>query len=203
MPRPTDSYYTPPDFAAYEFDDQRITPDQVGSATRWLSGFQGRIGDPASALQLSWRASGGRQVSICTRRANPKDAFHRLDAIFEITTAQFYDPGPPARPVATGWDDVQRYVDDSERWHEGEVVVDQRTLRAELSEVAECRFGYAAIDDVVVCFVHRGLGVERLALRRLPLPADDYRIDPAAPQPVAELEQEWEEFFRDRPDLDH
>lgn len=103
--------------------------------------------------------------------------------------------------MVTGWDAAQR-TPTTTRWHEGEVHFEQRTVRTELSEIAGCRFGYAAIEDAVVCFVHRGLDLGRLAVRRLPQPADGYRIDPASPQPVAELEREWNEFFRNRPDLD-
>lgn len=204
MPHPIEPYYTPPDFPVYEFDDARLVAVGRSDATRWLSGLGGRIGYPAQQVQLSWRMPREAQVLVCSTRAQPSESprLRRSTALFQIDNSQFYDPGPPPRPALTGRDHIDRLADDSAIWRRGEVTIDEEPARAELTEVVGCRVGYAAVGDVVVYFVHRGLGDDPFALRRLPRPANGYRIDPTMPHSVVELEREWDEFFHDRPDLD-
>ncbi|MEO6998080.1 MAG: hypothetical protein ABI112_08355 [Terracoccus sp.] len=204
MPHPTEPYYTPPDFPVYEFDDSRLVAEGQSDGTRWLSGLGGRIGDPAHDVQLSWRMPRAAQVLVCSTRAHPSEAPHlrRSTALFQIDNRQFYDPGPPLRPAVAGWDHIDSLADDGAIWHQGEVMIDEEPARSELTEIAGCWVGHAAVGDVLVYFVHRGLGDGPFALRRLTRPTYGYRIDPAEPQTVVELEREWEEFFRDRPDLD-
>ena len=204
MPQPTDPYYTPPDFAVYEFDDSRLSALEREAGTRWLSGFNGRIGYPAQGVQLSWRTPRAAQALVATMRAREGESSRslRFNALVVLDNAQFYDPGPPLRPALAGWVHIDRLADDGAIWHQGQMMVDQEPALTHLTEVAGCRVGYAAVGDVVVCFVHRSLGDDRFALRRLAQPTYGYRIDPTEPQTVVELEREWDEFFRDRPDLD-
>lgn len=204
MATPTDPRYTPPDFPVYESDVSRLAAVEREAGIRWLSGFNGRIGHPAQDVQLSWRTPEGAQTQVCTRRGHSGEEARsfRFNALFGLENSQFCDPGPPLRRLVTGWDHINELADDVTSWHPGQVVIDQEPVSATLTGIAGCQVGYVTVEDVVVYFVHRGLGDGPFALRRLPQPTDGYRIDPAVPQNVVELEREWDEFFRDRPDLD-
>lgn len=103
-------WYTPPPFSPFEFDDSYLPGDQHPRARRWMSGFNGAIGEPAQNVQLGWRSDSGAQVAIGTfeDKAQFTDSSGRMSAVWMLDGLQFASPGPPVAYAVKSGTDMQR-----------------------------------------------------------------------------------------------
>jgi len=197
-------WYTPPTFPLFEFDDTLLPHVERRRAKRWMPSFNGAIGAPAQNVQLGWRSAAGAQVSVGTSRdraTGRSDASKRGHAVWMLSSVQFYDPGPPFTPTVETGADIRRLSEDDELWHDGELVVDGEPLLAVTAVVREFVLGFAVTGDLVVTVVTAGLDAGVIHVRSLVNGMRDYRVDPTKPHTLHEIDQEWQDFFVDRPDL--
>lgn len=198
-------WYTPPSFTPFEFDDLHLPPDRRWQARRWLPGFNGARGEPAQNIQLGWRSADGAQVGIGTYEDTPHrfgDSGARISAVFILSGLQFARPGPPVTWVVRTTADMTSLAEQDELWHEGEVVVDGTSTLAVTADIRGFHLGYAKMEQVLITFVAGGIGRGIMHMRSLPDDSKDYTADPHVPHTLAEVDQEWQDFLYERPDLE-
>jgi len=197
-------WYTPPPFSPFEFDDSYLPGDQHPRARRWMSGFNGAIGEPAQNVQLGWRSDSGAQVAIGTfeDKAQFTDSSGRMSAVWMLDGLQFVSPGPPVAYAVKSGTDMQRLAQQDELWLESELVVDGASTRAVRAVLRGFHVGYARTRDVVIAFVAGGLGNDIVHVRSLRDDSQDYAANPNTPHTLIEMDAEWRLFFQERPDLD-
>ncbi len=198
-------WYTPPSFTPFEFDDSYLPQDQRRHARRWLPGFNGAKGEPAQNVQLGWRSKDGAQVGVGTYEDTPHrfgDSGARISAVLILSGLQFASPGPPVSWAVTTTVDVTELAEQDEIWHDGDVVIDGTPIQAVTADIRGFRVGYAKASGVLIAFVTGGIGGESVRVRSLPDDSADYTADPRTPLTLAEVDQEWKDFFRERPDLE-
>lgn len=201
---PAQRWYTPPTFPLFEFDDSFLSRVERRGAQRWLPSFNGRIGDPAQNVQLGWRSASGAQVSVGTfgeGAAGGSDTSNRSSPAWMLSGVQFYDPGPPLTPAVKTSADIRRLSEQDELWRDGELVVDGEPLHAFTAVVRGLLGGYAVTGDLVLAFVTKALDADVIPVRSLVDGAKAYPVDPTKGHTLPEIDQEWQDFFRDRPDL--
>ena len=199
-----DPWYTPPTFTPFEFDDSHLPGQQRRQAVRWLPSFNGARGEPTQNVQLGWRSADGAQVDVGTYANHAQgypDSWARSSAVLILSGLHFANPGPPVRYTVKTTADVRKLAEQDDLWHEDELVVNETSTPAVTAKIKGFRLGYAHTEHTLVAFVAGGIGADVVRVRSLSAESQGYTVDPLSGHTLSEVDQEWQDFFRERPEL--
>ena len=203
IPEPT-PWYVPPAFPLFEFDDTQLAVDADVPARRWFPHFNGKVGQPADEVQLGWRHLSGRQVVVGTMSVSASStSVHtsgRGSAVLMVLGGlQLWIPNR----VHVGGEEFNalsnRASSDAGPWVPSPIIVDGGSFTSYVTALVGAVAGYTVAGERLLTFAAVGLDPTQIRLRAMGAPSAEYAIDPTEPHSTKELEQEWQDFFRDNP----
>lgn len=180
-----ESMYQPPGFEPVHFDDRALPT--VGTApARWLSSWQGRIGDPAEQIALGWGLDAETVIVVatCTIARLPQKPDRRQDAVFQaLGGAQIGSAKLSGRQRHQAIEQARSVAD----FEPVELTADDTVCTGAMSSVQGFLVGHVRVGTRVATFAARGMSADQIRLRTLDT-TDGYAIDPRAMQAIADIE---------------
>jgi hypothetical protein len=177
------SYYVPPRFDLFEFDEEPLGLTSQPSQ-RWFSHFNGLISKPAETVTLAWSTLGATVLVDTSGRDEPT-VFARLSAAHLALGGTALPL--PARPGSTAavQREIRRYSETDDLWVPGPVMAPGGSP----SQVAAGNgffLAYSTVGRETVLIAAVGVRPDQLTVRKL-TDWDAYDLDGSRSHPLSEL----------------
>jgi hypothetical protein len=80
-----------------------------------------------------------------------------------------------------------------------QVVVDGSSSPSSVTTLGGVMTGYTVAGECLLTFAAAGIEISEIRSRTMDASSGEYFVDPTVPHSTSELEQDWEDFFRDFP----